>query len=177
MALLAETYVVLDVPEPFAGRVLALRRQARDDFRAALPVEITLIGSGGAGPITRDQGSRSVTEAVRAVIGATTAIETSFGAPHRFPGSDVFAFPLVPAEPIVDLHVRLRAAGLVCRPSAWPFVPHCTIRSRAPIRDDEAEAVLRERIEGAVALATASIYTTDGLPRLVLVERVRLAAS
>jgi len=95
MELLAETYVVLDVPNPFAGCVLDLRLQARDDFRAARPLEITRIGSGGAGPIL----------------------------PH---------------------HARLRAAGLDCRPSAWPFVPHCTIRSRGPVREDEAEAVLRE---------------------------------
>src|SRR5205809_239975 len=55
MELLAETYIVLDVPQPFASRVLDLRVQSGDDFRAALPVEITLIGSGGVGPITRHQ--------------------------------------------------------------------------------------------------------------------------
>jgi hypothetical protein len=79
MELLAETYVVLDVPDPVAGRVLDLRRQARDDFRAALPAEVTVIGSGGAGPIVRHQGVSSLTKAVRTVVESTTAIETSHG--------------------------------------------------------------------------------------------------
>jgi len=174
MKLLAETYVVLDVPDPVAGRVLDMRRQAHDDFRAALPVEVTVIGSGGAGPIAPHQDLPSLTDAVRAVVESTTAIETSFGLPLRFPASDVFAFPLVPSEKIVELQTRLLAAGLACRPSAWPFVPHCTIRSRAPIREDEAAAVLRELIFFFNDTATTEIYTTDRLPQLILVERLHL---
>lgn len=174
MELLAETYVVLDVPEPFAGRVLDLRRQAGDDFRAALPVEITLIGSGGAGPIVRQQDLLRLTQEVREIVESTAAIETGFGPPMRFPGSDIFVFPLSPPESIVTLHTRLRAAGLACHPSPWPFVAHCTIRSRTPIREDKAAAVLRERLDGTFTIVTASIYTTDRLPNLVLVERIRL---
>lgn len=44
------TYVVLEVPSPWAERVLQLRRLQRDFFRYPLPAETTLFGSNGVGP-------------------------------------------------------------------------------------------------------------------------------
>jgi 2'-5' RNA ligase len=176
MDLLAETYVVLDVPEPVASRVRSLRVAAADDFRSALPVEITLIGSGGAGAILPSQEVSTLTATVRSIAETTQSIETSFGSTMRFPGSDVFVLTLSPATAIVELHRRLRASGLTFRPSPWAYVPHCTIRSRAPVLEEESAALLGERIDESFTLSSLSIYTTDRLPRLQLVDRVSLSA-
>ncbi len=147
MDLLAETYVVLDVPEPVASRVRSLRVAAADDFRSALPVEITLIGSGGAGAILPSQEVSTLTATVRSIAETTQSIETSFGSTMRFPGSDVFVLTLSPATAIVELHRRLRASGLTFRPSPWAYVPHCTIRSRAPVLEEDVGGGAGRRID------------------------------
>jgi hypothetical protein len=50
-----DTYIVLDIPEPVASKVIAAQRRHGDVFRSALPAEITLAGSGGVGCISPDQ--------------------------------------------------------------------------------------------------------------------------
>jgi hypothetical protein len=44
-------YVVLDVPEIIAEKVIAILMHYKDEFRASLPVEITIAGSSGNGVI------------------------------------------------------------------------------------------------------------------------------
>lgn len=131
--LLADTYLVLDVPEPFASAVIALRRRFRDPFRAALPAEVTLIGSSGVGAITAEQPLAPLLRAVHDAARATAPIPVHFAPPHRFPGSDVFVLPVQHQGALGELHTRLAGAGLHARPSPWPFFPHCTLRSRSPI--------------------------------------------
>jgi hypothetical protein len=46
----ADAYVVLDIPEPVASKVIAAREKYGDAFRSALPAEITVAGSGGVVP-------------------------------------------------------------------------------------------------------------------------------
>lgn len=88
------TYVVLDVPEPFARAVMAVRVRHRDEFRSSLPVEITVAGSNGVGELDQDQASEDVFAALTAIAADTTPIEASFGPVDRFPGTDVYRVPL-----------------------------------------------------------------------------------
>ncbi|HEX7171283.1 MAG TPA: hypothetical protein VF365_01605 [Candidatus Limnocylindria bacterium] len=77
----ALTYVVLDVPEPQASAVMSVRQAHEDLFRAALPVEITVSDS-----IHPEQDPSEAFDALGRVAAETTPIQTSFLAPHRFPG-------------------------------------------------------------------------------------------
>jgi hypothetical protein len=54
------TYVVLDVPEPFASAVMGIRKRHRDEFRSSLPDEITVAGSNGVGELEPAQPSEDV---------------------------------------------------------------------------------------------------------------------
>lgn len=54
---------------------------------------------------------------------------------------------------------RQRASAL---PVPFPFVPHCTLRTTAPIAEQEVEALLRVRIEEEFVLDTLSLYELCG---------------
>ena len=175
--LLADTYLVLDVPEPFASAVISLRQQFQDPFRAKLPAEVTIIGSSGVGAIAPEQPIDHLLDTVRQVARVTAPIPAHFAAAHRFPSSDVFVFPVQHQGALSALHAQLAGAGLHTRLSQWPFFPHCTLRSKSPIDDATAHDLLRQELPGAFVLESLSVYTTQGLPELKLVERVRLAGS
>ena len=150
----ALSYVVLDVPEPQASAVMSIRVAHADLFRAALPVEVTLTDS--------FEPSQAVSEAFAVLdeIGADTPpIYASFAGAHRFPDSETFVMRLSDDEPFRALRDRLMSTSLRFAPSQYEFVAHCTLRTRSPVRPDEAEQLLATEIAGRMELDRLSIYT------------------
>src|SRR5438445_7789946 len=94
-----DTFVCLDVPEPKASEILAIRRHQRDDFRAALPAEITVAGSTGNGPVKSGQDPATVYRLIDEVAAATMAIQASFGPVLRYPDTDIFVLTLADEAP------------------------------------------------------------------------------
>jgi 2'-5' RNA ligase len=155
----ALTYVVLDVPEPQASAVMSVRQAHRDLFRAALPVEITLSDS-----IHPEQDPSEAFDALGTVAAETTPFQTSFLAPLRFPDSDTFVMRLGDDEPFVELRQRIINTGIAFVPSEYEFVPHCTLRTRSPVGDEEARQLLATEIPGEMTLSTLSVYTLTRAP-------------
>jgi len=170
------SYVVLDVPEPQARSVTAIRRAHGDLFRAALPVEVTLTDS-----LDPEQDAEEAFAALDALAAVAIPIETSFAGAHRFPGSDTFVMRLAADEPFVTLRDRIVGTGIKFEPpSGYDFVPHCTLRTRSPVNPEEAEQLLRTDISGQMTLDTLSVYTltrasTPAGVACRLRHRVRLA--
>jgi 2'-5' RNA ligase len=156
------TYAVLDVPSPVAERVLAVREQQRDWFRFSLPAEITIVGSGGLGVFATDQEPDDVYHALSGIARTSAPIRASFGPVRRFASSDVYYLSLADARPFRELQGRIASAGLRFQPVPFPFVPHCTLRTRAPVAEHEAAALLRIRIEEEFVLDTLSLYELRG---------------
>jgi 2'-5' RNA ligase len=150
----ALTYVVLDVPEPQASAVMSIRRAHQDLFRAALPVEITLTDS-----IDSLQDPRDAFESLEGVAAETQPIRTSFLKAHRFPGSDTFVMRLADEMPFRGLRNRIEATGIAFQPSDYAFIPHCTLRTRSPVSDEDARQLLDTEILGPMVLDSLSIYT------------------
>jgi 2'-5' RNA ligase len=172
----ALTYVVLDIPEPQASAVMSVRHAHKDLFRAALPVEITISDS-----IHPKQDPSQAFDALGRVAAETTPIQTSFGAPHRFPDSDTFVMRLVDDDPFVQLRERIVNTGIAFLRSEYAFVPHCTLRTRAPVSDEEARQLLGTEIPGEMTLNTLSVYTLARAPTpsgvsCQLRHRIQLAA-
>jgi len=170
----ANTYVVLDVPSPVAGKVMAIRERHRDDFRAALPIEITIIGSSGVGEFEAGQDPDQVFPILDAIAADTSPIRARFGPVHRFPGTDIFVLSLEDEQPFRSLHRRIAASGILFRASPFPFTPHCTLRSRSPILDEESADLLSVSVADGFLLGTLSVYMLDQLP-CTLLHRVSLA--
>lgn len=174
------TYVCFDVPEPAASDVLAIRRAQRDDFRAALPAEITVAGSGGIGELEPGQHPDQVFGVIDAIAARTTPIPASFGPVIRFPGTDIFVFTVQDEAPIRALHRELARSSIRWRPARFDFTPHCTLRSRSPVSEAEAVELLATRPPDPFVLDTLSVYeiTADPSGRLPVIcelrHRVRL---
>jgi hypothetical protein len=177
------SYVVLDIPSPFAEQVLAIRMRERDPFRYSLPAETTVSGSSGTGPIAADEDLDRVTAVLDRVAAETAPIRSSFGPVRRFPDSDVFYLSFADERPFRTLHERIAESGLRFQPAAFPFGPHCTLRTRAPVTDREAAALLATVVDGNFTLDTLSLYDlparssplTGFTTLLCLLHRVRLS--
>jgi 2'-5' RNA ligase len=168
-----DTFVCLDLPEPKASEVLAIRRRHRDEFRSALPAEITVAGSSGNGPLEPGQDPEHVLAVIDDIAATTPPIRAEFGPVLRFPGTDIFVFTLRDEVPLRDLHQRIATSGLRFRPSPFPFSPHCTLGSRSPVSDAEADQMLSLTPPGAFILDAVAVYVLAGLP-LTTLHRTRL---
>jgi hypothetical protein len=95
------SHIVLDVPEPAAGRVMTVRRDQRDDFGASLPVEITVAGSTGVGELEPDQDAATVFMILDDVAADTVPIQLEFGTVLRFPNTDTLVLTVKNEVPLV----------------------------------------------------------------------------
>ncbi|MEM6393596.1 MAG: 2'-5' RNA ligase family protein, partial [Planctomycetota bacterium] len=173
-------YIVLDLPAEMAARVQALRDAADPRF-PPLPVEITVAGSSGVGPLAREESQERVFSALEAIAGRAGAIRSGFAEVLRFPGSPVFYLRPVDLEPFVALHRSIISADLRFQASPFPYSPHCTIRSpgAGEISDKDAERVLGLAVPPeSFVLDTLSVYELDGQRRECrLLHRCRLTGA
>lgn len=156
-----QTYAVLDVPSPVADKILEIRRRHRDDFRAALPAEVTLVGSGGVGCFAVGQQAGQVFEVLDRIAAETSPIQVTLGKVERFPNTDIFAFRFTDGSRLAELHERIATSGLAFESNPYPFSPHVTLRSRSPVSEEEAQSVLSERIEEPFVLRDLSVYRLE----------------
>lgn len=153
-----DVYSVLDVPEPIAGRVMALRQHFQDEFMLSLPVEITISGSSGVGPLEYDQELEEVFQQVNRIAQCNSPFPARFGEVLRFPGTDIFVFTLQDEAPFIQLHKQLVQSALHFQPSPYPFKPHCTIRRGIPVSEEEVAELMTLRMEEEFIIASLSLY-------------------
>lgn len=171
------SYVVLNVPEPIAGAVKALRRRF-DPERAELPVEVTVAGSGGLGTIKPGQYPEKVYELLDQIALETAPIDVRFGPMRRFPNTTIFFLDIEPDERIKALQLKLIDSGIEFEPSRFPFEPHCTIKLRGAAYIKDVRNMLSFKYQSQiVALNTISVYNHEEAvlnPRLL--HRANLGA-
>jgi hypothetical protein len=163
---------------------LGRRQGARrlDALRWSLPAETTVSGSSGTGPIAADEAPMGVIATLDRIAAETAPIRAAFGPARRFPNSDVFYLSFLDEAPLRALHERIARSGLRFQPTPFPFGPHCTLRTRSPVTDDEAAEALAARIDGEFVLDTLSLYdlparvmSVEGFATLLcLLHRARL---
>ena len=120
-------YISLDVPQPLAASVAAMRRLVDPDF-AHLPVEIALAGSSGIGVIASDNMS-AIIAAVERISRSFFPVTTRFIRCAWLSDLRVYALEVEPVTPLLALHEAVRASGLSFAVGVPPtFHPHCAIR-------------------------------------------------
>jgi 2'-5' RNA ligase len=158
-----DSYIVLDVPpSEWTECVLSVRRQL-DAWRAVLPVEVTLTGSAGVGAFHGEQDQDVAFRVIDALASEAAPIRTQLLSIKRFPNSGVFYFEPVDPRPFIDLQSRIIATGLKFKPSALPYIPHCTI---ANLKNNLSDEAVREiyRIpppEEVLTLEVVSFYAVN----------------
>ena len=160
----SDTYAVLDLPEPVAGKVMAIRRKNHDAFLGALPGEITVAGSGGVGCFMPDEDPERVWAVLGEIAARTAPIETALGEVIRFPGTDIFVIRPDPDDALRALHAQIATSPIRFKPNPFPYTPHCTLRRRSPVTEAEAASVLAERIPDRFTLDRLSVYRLEDGP-------------
>lgn len=175
----SETYLVLDLAGPGAGEVRRVRHAYGYDFYGALPVEITVAGSSGLGPLAPDQDARKVFSTLDRIAAETPVITGRFGPVLRFPDTDIFVLTMEDPEPFIDLHQRISESAVQFLPSPFPFTPHCTLRGQVvgTASSTEAEQLLAVGIDEPFHCEMLSTYTIDEFPLLNLRHRTHLEAA
>lgn len=159
-----DTYIVLDMPSPVNEIITNLRKHHNDEFRSSLPVEITVAGSSGNGVIEKGQDEEFVYNTIKQIALRTKPIKTSFKDVLRFPGTDIFVLTLRDEDAFMKLYEKINKSGIKFKHSEFPYKPHCTLRSKSPISDDEIKAIMETKIDLEFILDTISIYTMDKIP-------------
>ena len=160
MNLVHPTYICLDVPEPHASQVLAVRERHCERLRG-FPVELTIAGSSGMGAIRAQLDADEVADKLAKFCRETAPIPAEFGAVVRFPETDIFCLSMADPMPFEALQDGLRATGLRFEDSRFPFFPHCTLRMAGPLDQAAISELFALRLPGRFMLATMSLYQRE----------------
>ena len=171
-----DVYAVLDLCGPAAADVRSIRAQYSYDYLGAMPVEITVTGSGGVGPPTVRDDPRPFFAALDEIVDSTAPIHGRLTSTLRFPGTDVFVVLPEDPQPIVALHERIATSGIGFEPAQFPFVPHCTLTqppNPTPTDPDAPEL----QVDAEFTAATLSVYQIEAFPLVTLRYRGYLNGS
>jgi hypothetical protein len=161
MNLANPTYICLDVPEPQASAVAAVRRRHCLRLRE-FPVEITVTGSSGIGAIRAQLQWPAVERDLRAFCGRTAPISAEFGGVVRFPGTDIFSLAMGDPMPFEAMHDGLKQSGVRFEDSKFPFFPHCTLRMEGPLSVADVSELFALRLPGRFTLPALALYQRVG---------------
>ncbi len=155
------SFIVVEIPEPVRSGVQSLRNSLGTRI-AKLPVEITIAGSSGVGPIPRGADLSLVERDLVRVLSPFRAFSSSFSAIRFFPNTSTFYLEPVDRSPFDQLHQAIRASGIPFSESRWPYTPHCTLRMGEPFSAEAAADLLRKPIPNEeFRIDTVSAYGVD----------------
>jgi 2'-5' RNA ligase len=132
-----------------------------------MPDEITVVGSSGVGCIAQDQDPDELFKVIDEIAASTSPITVSFDKVHRFPGTDIVVMKLKDEALVHSLHQKFTDSGLKFQDSKFPYMPHCTLRSESPLKDEEMPKLSKLKIESSFTLSTLSVYTMPPPGRLI----------
>lgn len=154
-------YIVAEIPEPIRSGVQLLRDALRTRT-ASLPVEMTLAGSSGVGPIPAGIETAYLEQCLEHVLVKCRAFEASFSAICRFPGTSTIYLEPADPTPFVQIHHLLRASGIQFSTCPWPYTPHCTLRAGDMLTEEAVSAILSQEFpRESFRITTLSVYELD----------------
>jgi 2'-5' RNA ligase len=161
--LLGDVYVVLDLSGPAASAVRSIRTRYSYDYLGAMPVEITVAGSGGVGSPAEREDPRPFFAALDEIVESTAPIHGRLNTTRRFPETDVFFVQPEDPDPIVALHERIATCGIKFDPAQFPFVPHCTLTQPPNPTPTDANAP-ELQVDAEFTADTLSVYQIEAFP-------------
>jgi 2'-5' RNA ligase len=158
LVLQSPTYVVLEVPAAVATRIHVLRERY-DPSTARLPVEITVAGSSGVGPLSPDQDAEHVFRVIEEIGRRYLPFASAFSGIHQFPGTSIYWLAPRDRAPFEVLHSALVSAGLAFQSTPFSYVPHCTLSASPSVEPHNPDRLLNESFpKEEFTLAQLSLY-------------------
>lgn len=154
------SYVVAEIPEPIRSKIQALR-ELFSTSTAFLPVEITLLGSSGLGPIPVGTSIQLIEEQIDSLFSTVTPWVVSFSEIRVFPNTSIAYLAPRDRRPFDRLHEALRNSLLPYSTSPFPFNPHCTLRSGNATPEELTCVIGHAFPTASFTIDTISIYELD----------------
>jgi 2'-5' RNA ligase len=160
------TFIVLEIPSPISGAIQAIRDSLATPT-ARLPVEITVAGSSGVGPILPGADKNETETLLKSVLPKLKPFPARFHEIRRFPNTNIFYLAPHDRQTFDQIHATLKTSGIKFAASPWPYNPHCTLRG-GPLNDNaSADQILSLSFpKQDFIINTLSIYEFD--PRTVI---------
>jgi 2'-5' RNA ligase len=157
------SYVVAEIPEPVRSQVQAIR-DSLNTLTAKLPVEITLAGSSGVGPIPAGADLSLIKRRLDRALANISPFRTRFSAIRPFPNTSIFFLEPFDRSPFDRVHQELRVSGIPFSGIQWPYRPHCTLRGGPPLSAEAASELLgRPFPSEEFWINTVSVYHLDDI--------------
>jgi 2'-5' RNA ligase len=152
------SYIVAEIPEPVRSQVQALR-DSLNTLTAKLPVEITLAGSSGIGPIPVGTDLSVIQRHLERILSNISPFRTRFSSIRAFPNTSIFYLEPFDRSPFDHIHRKLRSSGIPFSESPWPYNPHCTLRGGESLDAEAASELLaRSFPKEEFQINTVSVY-------------------
>ena len=156
--MLKKGYIVAELPKSISDKVYQLRKRY-DSVTAKLPVEITLAGSSGVGPIIEAKQINIATRVLEEVAKKITPFEGKFSKMARFPNTDIFYLELENRLPFESIHNQFKKSEIEFTSNPFEYAPHCTIRAVGPISEADERNIWTEFVPvEPFLISTLSVY-------------------
>ncbi len=153
-------FVVADLFGTEAERIAELQRELDPKFAKLFRPHVTLAGSSGTGVLPLDTPVDELTAALTAVGDAVAPLDFVFGAPERFPVTNIIMLPLPVHGPVRWLHDRIASCGLPFAAPKFAFTPHCTVHFFRTMTDATWQRARRFRVRGPLHVDRIQAYAT-----------------
>jgi 2'-5' RNA ligase len=164
-------YIVADLLGAEAARIAELQRELDPKLANLGRPHITLAGSSGLGVLPTGTSAREIEAALTAVGEVIAPIELQFGAPERFPQTNIIMLPLPVHGPVRWLHDRIGTTGLPFSSPKFAFTPHCTVSFFRTMTPEIWAKARRFRVRGPILLDRIQAYDTrDPQPARLVCE-------
>jgi 2'-5' RNA ligase len=164
-------YIVADLVGAESERIAELTRSLDPRLAALGRPHVTFAGSSGVGVLPTGTPIEDLDRALAPVAAATAPLDFVFGAPERFPTTNIIHLPLPVHGPVRHLYDRIAMSGLPFAPAKFAFTPHCTVHFFRTMARETWDAARRFRVRGAIRVERIQCYDTrDPQPAVLVAE-------
>ena len=164
-------YIVADLLGPEGVRIATLQRELDPKLANLGRPHVTLTGSSGLGILATGTPDSTVIAAMERVADEVAPLDFVFGAPERFPQTNIIMLPLPVHGPVRWLHDRIGASGLPFAPVRFAFTPHCTVHFFRTMTPETWERARRFRVRAPIRVERLQAYDTrDPQPARLICE-------
>jgi 2'-5' RNA ligase len=164
-------YIVADIPGAAGDAIAALQRELDPKLANLGRPHLTLAGSSGLGVLPTGFDIVRLRDALEGVGRSTPPLTLEFGAPERFPQTNIIMLPLPVHGPVRWLHDRIGTTGLPFAPARFAFTPHCTVHFFRTMTKEVLRRAQQFRAQRAIEVTRIQAYDTrDPQPARLVCE-------
>lgn len=153
-------FIVADLFGAEADRIAALQQKLDPKFAKLFRPHVTLAGSSGVGVLPLNTSTAELTAALTRVGEAVAPLDFVFGAPDRFPATNIIMLPLPVHGPVRWLHDRIATCGLPFAAPKFAFTPHCTLHFFRTMTEESWRRAQRFKVRAPIRVERIQAYAT-----------------